>query len=439
MTNTENAFQNLFDIEAEKAVLGALILNWDAMSSVVSTLKSDKFYSKQNQVIYECMTELFEKNTRFDIITLITTLEKNGTLGSAGGKVYISSLTSSIPTTANLDFYVAIILDKATRRDIVKTSIDITKSAYDLSHTGKAVLEEAEQSIFSIAKESVQSKVYKVDKVVSDIIDHAKLNIGSMGSLIGVPSGIIKLDFMTNGFQNSDLVIIGARPSIGKTAFALSMIEHIAIKKRIECAFFSVEMSATNIGQRLLSQMTHIPCGRIRSVVSQNELITLQDAQAQYKDAPLYIVDTPNIKLLELHSVARNLKAQHDIKIIFIDYIGLIRTEQKNAPVYEVVSEITKSLKALARELEIPIVALCQVARDAEGKEPNLAQLRGSGSVEQDADIVMFLHRERQEDCGTEDAQDAKLIVAKQRNGATGVVNMHFFPKWTKFENIAYN
>ena len=225
---------------------------------------------------------------------------------------------------------------------------------------------------------------------------------------------------------------------MGKTAFALSMMEYIAIEKKIPCGFFSLEMAYQAIGQRLLTQVSRIPSNKVRSGwLSLSDFKKLQDSASLCYNSPLYIVDTPNMQLLELRSMARRMKVEYDVKIIFIDYIGLISTENKNAPVYETVSEISKSLKALARELDIPIVALCQVSREAEGNEPTLAQLRGSGSIEQDADVVMFLHRDRKVMDEKSPVQEAKCIVAKQRNGSIGPVNLMFFPEFTKFENQA--
>ena len=258
----------------------------------------------------------------------------------------------------------------------------------------------------------------------------------SKNQFTGVPTGFAKLDTYTSGFQNSELIIIGARPSIGKTALALSIIQNIACEKRIPCGFFSLEMPYESIGMRLLAQEARVPMQKIRSgMLKIEDVKKIQDAAGRWFEAPLYTVDTPNMKLIDLRAVARRMVKNQEVKIIFIDYIGLISTEDPTAPVFEQVSLISKSLKALARELQIPIVALCQVARDAEGQEPNLAQLRGSGSIEQDADVVMFLHRDRLKDEVV--AQDAKIILAKQRNGATGDIPIMFLPAYSKFENKA--
>lgn len=427
-------------LEAEKAVLGSLLLNWDAMGESATALKADRFYSNQNRVIYECMVKLYKENVRGDIITVVTTLEESGTISNAGGRAYISSLTSSVPTTANLDFYISLITDRAIRRDLIKASIDISKSAFDMSLPGNQVLEEAEKNIFALSDLNTKSTIYEIKNLVDSSMDSIERSIGQSKELTGVGSGFVRLDNMTSGFQKSEMIIIGARPSIGKTALALSMMEHIAIDEHVPCGFFSLEMSRQAIVTRLLSQRSKVPNSRLRANVSKDDFDKLKKISGDCYNAPLYIVDTPNMQLLDLRSMARRMVLNYNVEIIFIDYIGLISTEHPEAPVYETQSLISKSLKGLARELEVPIVALCQVARDAEGKEPSLAQLRGSGSIEQDADVVMFLHRERLNTDtpeGEDEGLEAKCIIAKQRNGATGVVDLLFFPKYTKFTNKA--
>lgn len=428
------------NLEAERALLGCLLLDWDKMTDTLTVLKSDRFYSYQHKIIYEAMDRLCTDNKRGDIITVVDELEKTKLLESAGGVPYITSLTNYVPTSANIEYYIDIVLDRAVRRDVIAASRTMQVSAFDMSHKSDVVLEESEQVVFSLSDKNARTQIYEFPNVVQSTIDVIEKSIGTQRSLTGIPSGITRLDNMTQGFQNSEMIIIGARPSIGKTAFALSMMQHIAIEKKISCGFFSLEMSRQSIAQRFLSQLTQIPSSKIRASVTKDEFMKLKGATGQCFSAPLFIVDTPNIQLLDLRSMARRMKLNNDVKIIFIDYIGLIATQHPDAPVYETQSEISKSLKSLARELEIPIVALCQVARDAEGREPTLAQLRGSGSIEQDADVVMFLHRDRdsQSEVSDEQGQEAKCIIAKQRNGATGVVDMVFFPRWTKFENAAY-
>ena len=425
------------NLEAEQATLGALLLNWDAVSNVISLLDSQKFYSYQNRLIYEAMISLFRQNIHGDTLALINELTKTGKLEEAGGAAYIASLTDLVPTAANVEFYAKIVLDQSIRRELIKISQDLKLNAFDETKESRSIIEAAEKLIFTLSDKNQTTKVYGMQEIINRTIKTIDEHYKNKSSFTGIPTGFGQLDTMTSGFQNSELIILGARPSIGKTAMALSMMEHIAIDQKIPCGFFSLEMSYEMIGQRLLSQTARIPGHKIKSgMLRQDDFVKLQNAAGRCFQAPLYIVDVPNMPLLDLKAMARRLVVNQGVKIIFIDYIGLISTDNPNAQVWEQVSEISKSLKALARELGIPIVALCQVARDAEGSEPTLAQLRGSGSIEQDADVVMFLHRDRNKTADqTDPVQDAKLIVAKQRNGPTGDIEILFLSGYTKFEN----
>ena len=426
------------NIEAEQAVLGALLLNWSAMAEVVSTLRPDRFYSLSNQVIYEAMVRLYTKSATGDTISLINELTVENKLEQAGGAAYIASLTDTVPSAANIDYYANMVLDRAARRDLIHISSELKASSFDLQKESDSLLDEAEQKIFALAEKNETTQIYSAQNIMVKEIELIEARYKSKNQFTGVPTGFAKLDTYTSGLQDSELIIIGARPSIGKTALALSMIQNIACEKRIPCGFFSLEMPYESIGMRLLAQEARVPMNKIRSgMLKIDDVKKIQDAAGRWFEAPLYTVDTPNMKLLDLRAVARRMVKNQGVKIIFIDYIGLISTDDPTAPVFEQVSLISKSLKALARELSIPIVALCQVARDAEGQEPNLAQLRGSGSIEQDADVVMFLHRDRIKDGDSIAAQDAKIILAKQRNGACGDIPIMFLPSYSKFENKA--
>ena len=423
-------------IEAEQAVLGAILVDWKAMAEVVSKLSPDRFYSLQNQIVYSALLKLYTDNVRGDTLSLVDELRKEGKLEQAGGVGYIASLTELVPSASNIDHYTDIVLDCATRRELIKISLELKTMAFERGQEdSKHILDEAEKKIFALSQRNETTKIYNMQEIVKDDITIIDNRYKQKSSFTGVPSGFGKLDMMTSGFQNSELIIIGARPSIGKTALALSMMSHIALEKGIPCGFFSLEMPYESIGMRLLSMTSHVDMGRMRSGMLQKaDFMKIQDAASNWFKAPLYTVDTPNMRLLDLRAMASRMVKNHDVKIIFIDYIGLITTENPNAQVFEQVSEISKSLKALARELAIPVVALCQVSRDAEGHEPNLAQLRGSGSVEQDADVVMFIDRDRK-NAEEKAVQDAKIILAKQRNGPTGDIEIAFLPSCSTFAN----
>ena len=430
------------NLDAEKATLGALLLDWTSINEVVQYLRKDNFYSQQNQLIYESLLNLFSKGTRGDLLTLIDDLTKSGNLEKAGGTAYITSLTDSVPTSANVDYYAKIVLDQSTRRNLIKISSEIKADSYDETKESRSILEEVEQKVFKLTDTNQTTKVMGMDEIIPKTINIIDARFKNKNAFSGIASGITKLDSMTSGFQKSEMIIVGARPSMGKTALAMSMMENIAINKKIPCGFFSLEMSADQIGQRLLSQVARIQGTKLKSgLLKFEDFKKLQDAAGECFNAPLYIVDTPNMKLLDLRAMARRMRVNQKVEIIFIDYIGLITPENTEAPLHEQQSMISKSLKSLARELEIPIVVLCQVARSAEGNEPGLAELRGSGSIEQDADMVMFIHGDRSRNKETNEGynpvQDRTLIVAKQRNGPIGDVKVRFFSNYTKFENAA--
>ena len=421
--------------EAEQALLGALLLDWSSMSEVALLLRNEQFYSIQNQIIYKALHTLYGQSVKGDTLTLINQLTKDGNLDKAGGAAYVAELTNIVPSAANVLYYAQIVVDCYHRRELIRIASEMHMSAFDETRESKALIEDAEKKIFSLAQNNETSVIHNMHHVIMNTMDIIEKRSNTKSDYTGIPSGFEYLDSMTSGFQDSELIIIGARPSMGKTALALSMMEYISIQKRIPCGFFSLEMSYQAIGQRFLSQYSGIPGNKLRSPIflQVSDHKRLNDAAGVWYDAPLFIVDTPNMRLLEIRSIARRLVSDNGVKIIFIDYIGLITTEDESAPIFERVAEISKSLKALARELNIPIVALSQVSRDAEGREPNLAQIRGSGAVEQDADVVMFIDRERK--TGDSEKQDAKIIVAKQRNGDTGTVELVFIPSCTKFEN----
>lgn len=426
------------NLDAEKATLGALLLDWDSLTLVLQYLRPDKFYSLQNQKIFSAMLDLYNEGTQGDILSVIEKLRQKGELEAAGGAAYVSELTDKVPTSANVEYYVQIVKDQAIRRDLIKSAAKIVADAHDDTIESRAVLEEAQKEIFDLT-DGTAAQSYKTTKeIVNQVLSKIQILYQNKTSLTGISTGFTDLDNMTSGFQPSEMIILGARPSIGKTAMALSMIQHIAIEKRIPCAFFSLEMSDVQVMQRLLVQQSRIHSNNIRTgFLSKTDFLALQTAAGAIYDSPLYIIDTPNMKLLDLRSVARRYKSLYDIKIIFIDYITLIGSENSAIPRHEQVAEISRSLKSLARELDIPVVVLSQVARSTEGKAPTLAELRESGSIEQDADVVMFLHRNRTVD-SKETTIPTELHIAKQRNGPTGIVNITFIPHFTKFENVTH-
>lgn len=425
--------------DAEQATLGALLLDWESSISIVlQYLRPEKFYSLQNQKIFTAMLDLYNEGQQCDILSLKEKLREKGELEAAGGAAYISELTDKVPTSANVEYYAQIVKDQSIRRELIKSASKIVSNSHNDSLDSRSVLEEAQKVIFDLTDASSSQEYKSTKELVNLVVENISKRYTNKNSFTGVESGFHDLDQMTAGFQPAEMIIIGARPSIGKTAIALSMLQHIAIEKKVPAAFFSLEMADVQVVTRLVSQV-----GRIRSDVlrtgflSSVDFANLQAAASTIYEAPLYIIDTPNMKLLDLRSVARRLRSKEKIEIIFIDYITLIASENSSVPRHEQVAEISRSLKSLARELNIPIVVLSQVARSAEEKAPTLAELRESGSIEQDADVVMFLHRKRTPD-ENQETIPTELIVAKQRNGPTGVVKITFVPHFTKYENITH-
>ncbi len=427
------------NLEAEQATLGAVLLDWDAVGIVIAHLRPESFYSLQNQAVFRAVLSLYNKGQRGDVLTLVEELRQAGQLDAAGGVAYVASLPDQVPTSSNVEYYAQVVKDQFIRRELIRISSLAISESHEETRTSRSTLEDTQNRIFSLTEADQSQGILDMPGLVMDTFSVIERHCQNKDAFTGIPSGFQALDNMTSGFQASEMIVIGARPSMGKTALALSMIQHIAIHKKIPTGFFSLEMSATQIGQRLFSQESRIPGSKIRSgFLKLDDFKRLQEAAGRCYDAPLYVADTPNMRMLDLRALARKMRRQHQVEIIFIDYIGLITSENygSNIPRHEQVSEVSRSLKSLARELKIPVVALSQVTRDSEGKEPTLANLRDSGSIEQDADVVMFIHRDRRptDDDGSA-AQDAKVILAKQRNGPVGTVDLVFLPQYAKFEN----
>ncbi len=416
------------NLDAEQAVLGAVLLDSEAIGTVLQYIRAESFYSLPNQKIFQAVVDLYSKGQRADILVITEYLRQEGVLDSAGGTAYIASLTDTVPSTANVAYYAKVVLDAAIRRSLLKVSHEITADAFDETVPYSSVLDQAQKSIFDLT-DAGQSATFRTPKeIIPDAIEIIEARSKHQEEFSGVPSGFEYLDALTSGFQDSELIIIGARPSIGKTALALTMADYISVVKKIPVAFFSLEMSDMQLMLRLISLESRVSSSKLRSGhVQLADFAKMQDAAGRLYDAPLYIVDMPNMKLLDLRAMARQLCLQHGVKIIFIDYLGLITSENHTIPRHERFAEISQSLKSLARELTIPVIALSQVGRDAEGSPPTLANLRESGAIEQDADVVMFLHRAQRENPETD------LIVAKQRNGPVATVNLEFISECTRF------
>ncbi|HVO37629.1 MAG TPA: replicative DNA helicase [Spirochaetia bacterium] len=417
--------------EAEVATLGAVLMDPEALSSIIHLVRPEDFYKGAHQRIFEAVLSLFNRGQSIDLITVAEELRSRGTLEQCGGSAYVSRLTSAVPTSANVEYYARVVQASSIRRTLARVSQEIIAQAHDDSAEIGVILEDAERKIFEISDRNQTGTYYPAKEIVRQTFDAIERHYHSKTEYTGIPSGFKELDVLTMGFQNSEFIVIGARPSVGKTAFALTVAANISIRQKVPVGFFSLEMSSMAIMQRLLSMEARLDSQRMRTgMLSPADFSRITEACARLYEAPLYISDSPDLKLLDLRAQARRMKSHQDVKIIFVDYITLINSENKELPRHEQIAEISRSLKALARELNLPVVALSQVRRETEGKKPNLADLRESGSIEQDADVVIFIH--------TEDlkAEVREIAVAKQRNGPVGDISLAFLAKYTKFEPL---
>ncbi len=442
------------NIDAEKAVLGAILLSSDAFHEVSQSLRKEDFYSPAHATLYDAILAFHNEHSgqTIDLITITDFLRSQTLLELCGGMAYIASLTSDVPTITNAIYYAKIVQSLSLRRSLLTLSSNLYDSAFDDSKEVNEILDEGEHKLsdLQISTEMFSDSYKEGSLLVRSTVDHLMERV-QHGNIEGVKSGFSRLDDMTGGFRPGEYIVIGARPSVGKTAFAISMAIDIAIHRKISTGFFSAEMTSMAIMERILSAEANVDSKRIRNALLRaQDTNAIIDAASRIYEGKLLIQDTPNIKLFDLRSQARRMKREKGIEILFIDYLSLLNPESgPNVPRHEQVAEISRSLKALARELRIPIVALSQVSRDAEGKEPNLANIRESGSVEQDADVVVFLHRDRLSDSDERNGegeqpimmngfpvQETKVILAKQRNGETGVITMGFQKQLVRFVEL---
>lgn len=429
--------------EAEVATLGALLLDPEAISTVLRFLRAEDFYKTAHQKAFKGIISLFSRGEVIDLLTLTEELRKEGELDAVGGPAYVSSLTSAVPTSANVEYYAKIVQGTSIRRNLLRIAGEMIATAHDDSQDSRVIIEDAEKRIFEITDRQQTGSIKSAREIVLKTIEAIEKLYHTKDSYTGIPSGFPDLDNLTSGFQKSEFIVIGARPSVGKTALATTMAAHIAIHNKVPVGFFTLEMSDMALMQRVLASEARLDSKRLRAgLLRPADFHHISEAAARIYEAPLFIDDTPNMKLLDLRAQARRMKMQKGVQLIFIDYIGLIEPETKgNIPRHEQVAEISRSLKALARELDMPIVTLSQVGRQSEGKAPSLADLRESGSIEQDADVVMFLHRLRESDRDAEQSGrttvETDLIIAKQRNGPVGTVKIAFLPQYTKFESLS--
>ena len=434
-------------IDLEEAVLGALLIEKDAMMAVQEILKPESFYREAHQWIYQAMLDLSARIEPIDLYTVGQMLQKNGKLTDVGGPAYLVSLTQKIGSAAHIEFHATIIAQKAIQRELIRAASSIQKNAYDESKDVADLLDFAESEIFKISENSAKRDVQKSRDIVTKTLERIQEAKNKEGGFSGVPSGFTQIDRMTLGWQPSDLIIIAARPSMGKTAFVLTMARNMAVEHKSGIAFFSLEMSAEQLMMRLIVAESELDSRDVRNgKINQEQWDHLERSIQPLQEAPLFIDDTPALSIFEFRSKARKLKIQYDIQLIVIDYLQLMTgpSDTKGNREQEVAA-ISRTLKAVAKELNIPIIALSQLNRSVESrggnKRPQLSDLRESGAIEQDADLVAFIHRPEyygltEDEQGMPTAGVAEIIVAKHRNGAVDTVKLRFRKEQAKFMDL---
>jgi replicative DNA helicase len=432
--------------EAEQAVLGAMLLDQDAALKAVQILEDTSFYREAHRRIYRAMIQLLDRGDVLDPLVLRAELDRRGDLEAAGGMDYLAELLDTVPTAANIEFHARIVRDKALLRRLIEVGTQLVQSAYEGRHDVSTLLDEAEQKVFEVSHARGTQEVVRIKELMWQAMERIEARDRGDESVRGVPSGFADLDSKTNGFQRSDLIIVAARPSMGKTSFCLNIAANAALEGKTPVAIFSLEMSKDQLVERLLSAEAFVDLHRLRSGgLRPEDYPKLSRAAGLLGTAPIWIDDTPALTLLEMRSKARRLKAEHDIGLVVVDYLQLIRGGGRSESRQEEISYISRSLKALARELVTPVIALSQLSRAPEqrggDRRPMLSDLRDSGAIEQDADLVLFIYRPEMYGTHLEktDIEEgvAEIHVAKHRNGPTGTLKLAFLKQYTRFDNFA--
>jgi len=428
--------------EAEQSLLGGLIQDSSALPSVLEILKGHEFYLDSHRKIFRAITELFEKNQPIDLVTVLDKLREKNELEAVGGVSYLASLTERVPSSEHAPVYARIIADKAVLRSLINTSGNIVAWCYENQDDVDNILDRAEEAIFALSESRVQDTCSPIEELVKQNIVRIENYRNNQGLITGIPSHFTDLDKLTAGFQNSDFIIVAGRPGMGKTAFALNIARNVALESGIPVVFFSLEMSKEQLAMRLMCAEASIDSHKIRTgFLSQKEVRKLMETGEKFMNVPLFIDDQSDITPLELRAKARRLMSEHGIGMVIIDYLQLIRIPGKFERREQEISEISRSLKHLARELNIPVIALSQLNRkveDRHDKRPQLADLRESGAIEQDADVIIFLYRDEVYNKDTNDKGIAEVLIRKQRNGPQGDIKLKFFAELTRFENLAH-
>jgi len=430
------------NIDAEMAVLGSMLLDEEAIAASIETLDKTFFYKDSHRKIFQAISDLYAASKAVDLITLTDGLKKDGILDEVGGVSFLTALANTVPSAANINHYVSIVREKSILRTLINNATKIISLCYESEGNIDDVVDNAERFIFEVSERKAGSGTcLQLKEIVKDSIETIDKLYQKKAHVTGIPTGYIDFDIKTAGLQPSDLIIVAGRPSMGKSALALGMAEYAGVIEKIPTAMFSLEMSKEQLVQRMLCSHARVDAHKVRTgYLATSDWPKLTAAAGKLSEAPIFIDDTPAISVMELRAKARRLKAQQDIKLIILDYMQLMRGSGPTESRQQEISEISRSLKALARELHVPIVAISQLSRAVESRtdhRPQLSDLRESGAIEQDADVVVLLLREEYYTATSENQGIAEVIIAKQRNGPVGSVKLAFIKEYTRFENIA--
>ena len=428
------------NLDAEQSVLGALVSDRDAIIRVASFLRPSDFYRRAHSLIYEAILSLYNRREPTDLVTLVDELSRQGLIEDVGSETYLGELVASTPTTVHAEYYARIVARTAVRRRLIDAGSEIVRIGFDDGNEVEDALDSAERILFDVSQRRGEREFRSMREILEDYFDRLDSLHQHKGDVVGVPTGFIDLDKLTGGLQKSDLIIVAARPSVGKSALGLGLAYHAAIEHQQTVGLFVLEMSGEQIVQRLLSMETGIDSHRLRmGFIDDSEWNGVVRAFGRLSEAPIFVDDTATVTMMDVRSKARRLAAEHGLDLIIVDYLQLMTSGRRSDNRVQEISEISRGLKQLARELDVPVVALAQLSRAVESRQshvPMLSDLRESGSIEQDADVVMFIYREEIYDPDTERRGIADIIVAKHRNGPVGSVHLRFFEKTARFADL---
>jgi replicative DNA helicase len=430
-------------LEAELSLLGSMVLDKDCVGEIIPIVRAESFYRHDNQVIFDALVSLYEKNKPVDLVLLRDELRSRGQLDQVGGVEYLVSLVDSVPSAANAQYYAHIVRDKALLRNLISAANELTIKAYEGRGDVSEIMDEAEQRVFEVTQQKIIGHAQPMREIMTKTFEMIDKRSGNASVVTGLPTGYMEMDELTSGLQPGEMIVVAARPSMGKTALGLNIAEHIGADNQIPVAIFSLEMGSQQLAERMLCGRGHIDSHRLRQgLLSDLEYQKLVDTANMLSEAPIFVDDTPSLTPLELRAKARRLKLQHDIQAVVIDYLQLMHVPGAESRQLEV-GIISRHLKSLARELGVPVMVMSQLNRSPEGREghrPRMSDLRESGNIEQDADVVMLLHREDyyHTELDYEPSHLAEVIVAKQRNGPTGTIQLMWHKQWTRFEALSH-